>query len=258
MFTCSTLTILTLFDFCGFSTEYFQSPKYRRFRNIIFIFHIILVVVVTGHFGRIQQYFRNTEIGRLNAFNEYTQYSLLLASYWIILIESFVQRKNQRIFWRIYGNCELNSDAYNNQWFLVKVLEYLLISCAANTIAIYMDIVPRDLWIAFMIPGYVNHFRIFFYVLQLELIQSKLQIIEKELSMYRMDQNIHFFRGFQQKYREMCALIVNVNETYSISHLSTLMSQLYFFYSNVNWGYLHFGVYTGFYMTSMYSSEHVV
>lgn len=249
MFTRGTRLILKLFDFCGISTEYSHLSTYPRIRDYIFTLHILLAVLLTAYFGNINQYF-HTQHASLDAFNECTQYALLLASYWIILIESYVKRNNQRSFWQIYENCEINCDSYENQWLLVKVFDYLLISCAANTIAIYWNVTPIDVWLAFMIPGYVNHFRIFFYLLNLELVRSKLQQIEKDLSTYAVKQKTHFLLCIRCKCHELCALIENMNGTYGISHLSTLLCQLYFFYSNVNWFYLHFNSYTGFYMTS--------
>lgn len=191
----------------------------------------------------------------LDAFNESTQYISLLASYWIILFESLVQRRNKRAFWRTLNCCENGKDISIGRSYLIEIIEYLLISSVANAIALYWNIELRNVWIAYMLLVTANHIRIFFYIMHLEIIKSKLEQVKQELFVENVTYTSDLLRAIRCKHYKICKLIANINDTCNISHLSALMSQLYFFYSNLNWTYLHFNTYTGFYIFSMYSEN---
>lgn len=241
--------ILKFFDFCGFSAEFFRSPKYRLFVNFIFTLHILLAVFLSVYVVKIKQYFYS-KYAALDAFNQCTQYISLLLSYWIIFIESSVQRRNKRAFWQILNYIEKFSI---QRTYLIAIIEHLLVSSVVNAVAIYWDIESRDMWIPYMILLYTNHLQTFFYIFHLEIIKSKFEQIRQELSVDNVDYTKEFLHAIRHKHQRICALIANVNDTYSISHLSTLMSQLYFVYSNLNWTYLHFSIHSAVYISSIYS-----
>lgn len=213
--------------------------------------HILLAVFLSVCIIRIKQYLY-AEHSLLDAFNETTKYVALLISYWIILLESRAHRKRQRIFWQLFRSC--GHAVYEDCDFLLTVAEYLVGSIIVNGIAIYWRMVPRDSWIAFMISGYANHLRILFHILHLQLIRTTLRAIEKSLLLHRTGDSATSRTISKTRYDHylVCELITNVNETYSLAHLSTLLCQLYFCYSNLNRAYLHADVYTGFYIISAF------
>lgn len=253
MFARRVVLILKFFDFCGFFTEYSYSNRYQQVIYIVFILHIFFAVYFTFFLRCVLFSIRSLKL--LDSINEFVQYQSSLHSYYILIIESFVHRKKQRFFWKIYKKIEDRSN-FKCRLYSLKLIEFFVVLFVTNTICLYLSNIETHVWLGYTILNAINNIRLFYYIFYLELIRLELKCIEKtikemiELSrfsiVYYQHRNI-YFKKIRDYYAITCELIDHLNEIFGLSNFSTMIYHFFYLFTILNYAYLHFDDYSIFY-----------
>lgn len=253
MFSRRVAFILKFFDFCGFFTEYSYSPAYQLVIYIVFILHICFAIFFTLFIGYVLFSIKSLKL--LDSINEFVQYQSSLHSYYILIIESYLHRKEQRCFWKIYKQINDKTN-FECRSYSQKLIEFFVVGLVTQSITFYLTYVNISVWFAYAMLNIINHFRLFYYIFYLELISSELEFIETkikkmvELSRFSFEycqQRNSYFRGIRVRYAVISELIGHLNKIFSSSNFSTMMYQFYFLFTSLNYAYLHFNDYSLFY-----------
>lgn len=253
MFSRRVSFIIRFFDFWGSFTEYSYSPGYQKVIQIVFILHICFAVFSTLFIGYVLVSINSLKL--LDKINEFIQYQYSLHSYYISLIETYLHRKEQRSFWKIYEQID-DKSGFKCHSYSLKLIEFVVVVFAANVICIYLTDIEINVWLVYTILSVINNVRLFYYIFYLELIKSELKFVEKQINemielshfsyAYGQHRNRHF-KDIRIRYSIICDLIDHLNEIFSSSNFSTILYHFLFLFTSFNYAYLHLTDYSVFY-----------
>lgn len=260
--------LLKFFDICGFYTEMDHLKSGSKGSITIFILHIfwalgtiVIVVTFTMHtraLAGVLPYMVNTALQNICG----------ILTYWVIVIESFTQRKNQAKFWHIY-QCIRTDQPHHRAHQKAYLNAYLI-----RLMSFFTAMIPNDLYLMYYFLNFVENYfffrftffffvtiyqiRIFYYLFHLELIKYELIAIKNALK------NVAFVRDFKinsspivhhtngrlrgsnrmkpiyKHYSLICELNDCVNQIFGWSHFVTILYCFGLPLTDANWAYTSF------------------
>lgn len=194
MFSKLIVYTLNFFAFCGFYPEFFGSLAKRINSQFIFIIHIFLGMFFVYYFQLV------FSIDKLKEFTVEYLYSFIaflsaILTYWVVIIESYLNRNNQKKLWRILQQIDRYYAQHNHVCFrsylakywgfsVSNLIIYFLLFCQ-----FFMTFEYGSLFSTIFLVGFLLCFmvllefctrRIFYYLFYLEVVQFELKLIETE------------------------------------------------------------------------------
>lgn len=227
--------VLIVFGFCGFQPELKTSFLYRKLSLLVFTVHVMISSVFTFCLFKFTFWiWVNMFSSKLHMVNEFGQFYVVLLNYWVIIIESFCQQKNQRQLWQVFRNNHKYSCLKMKSFFL-KFLTYITIyTILTGYILINLQLNVHLGILIVSILGLlleVSRMRIFFYIFYLELMKIELKTIENVLipefksKVFISNRRnvINQSRWIQKYYQSIYKLNVCINSIFGWSNLSTIL-----------------------------------
>lgn len=244
MFSKSIVLLLKYFELCGFQPEYQNNNKKKDL--ILFICHIILALFNTYiliDYGFFQK--NIILIHPVRSFNHLFPLSSVLFAYWIIIIESYIQRGKLRKFWILLqdldGQFNVN-DSAKLSLFMFQFIEYLiatvilcLILCPFFLVKTYTKLI----WVVQILLTRMCQNRAFFYTFHLNLLEYQLKNIKNEIKTPVWRCNEKFLLKFQQNYEIICRMVDCINSAFCCSRFATILSLFHVTLADINWTYTH-------------------
>lgn len=240
--------LLKFFDISGFHTE--TSIAKRKGPLINFTIHVIWASTLTIFLLSVsRQPIILTEALAYSA-NYLLQNVNGMFTYWVIILESFVQRKNQQKFWKIFKQI----DEYRKigglmlRKYSIKFIHFFgVITIIQTYFVLYFLHVNGNHFIFFRIAYFcfvaMYQCRAFYYLFYLELIKCELKKIKNKLedmvtgswrirNDYRIEKSV---KNLNRLYRQIYALSVLINEIFGWSNFTTVIYCFHLPTTDFNW-----------------------
>lgn len=199
--------LLNFFDICGFYTETKEKTKSR-----IFIVHSLWAFILTCFCVACSTEPMILGDGLPYLVNELLQIMNGMLTYWVIIVESYVQRETQRKFWRIYRFIDTMKTSCTRKFLRIyyfKFVEYLVV---VAIIQLYFTqhfthyVKHYSLFrICYLFSQIIYQYRVFYYLFYLELIKFELKMIKNELKdMVSLSQFQHSFARCTRRRHKRC------------------------------------------------------
>lgn len=183
MFSKWIIFLLKCFDWCGFYPETSNKSKHYTF-IIQCVWAITLTIFIIAFLmqpillNESLPYIVNIMIQTVNG----------MITHWVIIVESFVQRKKQRTFWKIYEHIAQRHKHCKNpvtRLYSIFMIQYLVVVTSIQIffMSYYISYVG-DKWyfrIAYLVSQTMYQYRLFYYFFYLELVKFELKTIKREL-----------------------------------------------------------------------------
>lgn len=256
--------LLKIFDICGFSTEIQHLQNNSKGIGKICLLHIfwasvttifvITLLIRTKTYSDVLPYMVNTTVQ--NIFG--------LLSYWVIIMESFTQRKIQRKFWHLYRCIHIDrKSSHRELCFRTYSIKLVVFFISITSIEFYLlHSIGFVFRLVFFILYNLIHVRIFYYLFYLELIKHELMMIENSLKVFTLMDD--FKLGFKKNgnqiphgsnerlsapkqmktvykhYSQICTLNDCINEIFGWSSFVTILYCIQHPLTDANWAYSSF------------------
>lgn len=178
--------MLFFYDLCGFNSGLTIISKNSRASYFVYFVHFCIASSLTYFkFSLIFSYYPLHAYYPLGtAMSESLQYFSALYTYWLIIFDSFYHRKTNQNFWALFQllythlkpRAKLNLRAY-----LLKLIELFAATFSINIALFIMNDFNLKIASVYLFLIKICQFRVFYYILCLEVIQSQLQVIEFEM-----------------------------------------------------------------------------
>lgn len=257
--------ILNFYDILGYFSGWSVPSKTGILPYIISMVHILLVICFTFveiHLIPILSVlYEETEI-----INQVLQYSTTLMTYFSTVFDSFLHRKTHKLFWNTFQRIDQQFCCQSNftiKLYMIKCCEFFLVTIFTTIVMfISFDYSMLRIEIAYNFQVLVCQFRVFYYLLCLEVVHFQLQIIESELKIIQNSSNpsstleshtpydfistkfrsfemdrFKWIRGYAECVNEMCDL---VNQFFGWSHAATILFCVYLLLTDLNWFYMNY------------------
>lgn len=244
--------LFTFFDFFGFHTETCGSNRKRSLKK--FIIHIIWACTFTVFIiSYSMQSIVLTEAFAYSA-NYIVQNINGMFTYWAIIVESYIQRKNQRIFWRVYRKIDYyrKVDRTFLRKYLMKFTQFFVFVTIIQIYFVLHFLSVNGYNFIFFRIGYfcfvaMYQCRAFYYLFFLELIKYELKRItseSKKMSIwsiniqngYRIEKSMkNHIKHINQYYRLIYALSECINNIFGLSNLATILYCFHMPLTDFNW-----------------------
>lgn len=261
MFSKSTLFLLKYYDIWGFWTEYFKSSVWKYFLFSLYTFHVIVVAISTFfivYLTLVPHHFPGWFI-----LNEIIKHYGISVTYWSILIDSYFHRDRQRQFWKLLDRIHSNNPhKISFQMYLLKFIKHFVANVFIEVLLISHFYSESTMFLAFITVRVIflelYQSRLFHYLLYLEIIKSKIQILEKDVeNLWKMNQISYFCKGRKLKFpigmgffdkirqiREQYQLIFDVvncvNGIFGWSNVFTILLAFHNAFTSMNWAFQTF------------------
>lgn len=252
--------LFVFFDLYGFSTEFRETPKQRKFHSVILISHIILASVATS---RIVLYLLRPVDDQLGTINDIFKFSALVLVYWLSLFEFYLQRKNQKQFWQYVSEIDRKFCCHQHfklASYQIKMKVYFILSTLAYFL--YLERLVENtgstflyFWMSYVFMCSVFQVRSFYYLFFLNFIKHELKTIELEVDAVLKDfkseqlqkiQKRHVFmiefrqrrlkwiRQYYEIIYQMCRIVNNV---FGWSNIVAVIFHFHLILTDINWFY---------------------
>lgn len=259
--------ILNFFDACGFNSGSSRFSESRRVSYFIFSVHILMATLLTIYEFRLEdEYYAS--LGLSEAISESLQYSTALYTYWLIILDSIVNRRAHQQYWIILQRIDT---CYSCQpkcgirlyifIFVIYFLKTMSILVIRLTISSFVGFTVD---FAYMVLFIVCEIRMFYYLFCLEILQLQLKMVEDEVKTMvfilntagsfrerqslRMDiistcysfelQRMKWIRQYFHCAYNMMDLL---NQIFGWSHVAGISFCFYYLLTESNWLYIHYG-----------------
>lgn len=245
MFSKSIICMLNLFSACGFHPEFNNRPstKQQLISWLIFLFHIALAICLTLY--NIKYFiWLGSKSSKLQTFSGLTEYFYATVTYWIILGESFVQRKNQQKLWKTFHEIDelftkRNTQKY--QMYFIKFIENIALYIITLMLIWMESILSFDTFCAITLLLTLCRFRLFFYLFYLELIKCELKTMEYKAGniLLRKGCRRNGVKYIRQYYQLVYQLNDCINAIFGWSNLLSLLFGMCFIFTDITWLYFY-------------------
>lgn len=237
--------MLRFYDICGFSTETSTTSTNQR----VFLLHILLACLLTlSIIILLTQLYDCVTTDILISVNTYIQLLSALSSYWMIIIESYLQKEAQRKLWKIFeGIPKIFEQRKRPNLFsyFIKFTEYLVVFTAIQiALVIYFILFFGGFFhyqIAYFILVKMYQTRIFYYVFYLELVKHELKTILNDLKCRIVShQSVcsKDLKSAREYYQSICEIVHCINQIFGWSHFVTILFCVHLPLTDLNWAYL--------------------
>lgn len=239
-------SILRVFDICGLVTGSLTKPKYKKIITNITIFHSLLASILTIHLG-FKAYEYYSTLGIIDAINEILHFSTLLATYWIMLINSYMYRHKLNAFWIEYVQIR-HEHVFNSRLFLWMIVEFFAVKVLTIAIFLYENNISLILMLPYLYVSYMSQIKVFHYLFYLRIMRSELTFIVHELdnsSGWQLNQcTIRRITEIRYLHSSIHTLIDQFNGIHSWANVTALLCQFYTLLWTSNWVNLHIEYFT--------------
>lgn len=180
--------LLKIFDLCGFYPETTNNPQPRNKKLKIFGIHCVWAMSLTiSIIAFLMQpillneslpYVVNIMIQTVNG----------IVTHWLIIVESFVQHKTQRKFWKIYEHIKYRHKRCKTpvpRLYSINFIQFSSVSAFIQVffLSYYLSYVGNKWYfrIAYLFSQIMYQYRVFYYLFYLELFKFELKTIKREL-----------------------------------------------------------------------------
>lgn len=177
--------LLKFFDFCGFQTESDINAHKIRAKQM-FLIHFVWIFTLTC-FAISFSLKPKTETALPYWINLLLQFMNGIITNWIIIIESYKQRKIQRKFWHIYEQIKRHYKHCKQpilKVYSIVATQYFVVIIGIQFffLTYYMQHVENSWYfrLAYLTTQITYHYRIFYYIFYLEIIKFELNITKNE------------------------------------------------------------------------------
>lgn len=231
--------LLTIFDLCGFYTETSSIPGKNEFN--ILLFHISLAILLTIFIFLFATQPRFVSDASFNMVNNLVQFISALITYWMIVIESFYQRKYQRRFWQIYWE-QKHASKPNIRIYLFIFIEYTFLFTAIQLILMHYFSVIHGVFVYFLFTAFVYikfyQYRIFYYIFYMKLVQENLRLLEIQFNVEKQGNSMNkHFNLIRKNYQRVHEMISCLNHTFGWSQFFTILFSFHILLTELNWSY---------------------
>lgn len=249
MFSKCIIYLLKYFDICGFHTETKIGGKTEFYT---FLMHILLACFLTASIilYTMQPVFYESKT--ISLVNNTVQFSSAVITYWMIIFESYIQRKKQRQFWTIYKRISernLNHRSPNLRIYLFKFCEFSIIFSCIQLILMKYFMAYRGHFFYFMFTYFVMvkmyQNRIFYYLFYVEIIKCELQHIQYDLKRIvahskqnRIKWKMQRFEKIRNYFQSVYQMVQCINQVFGWSQFVTILFCLHLPLTDLNWAYV--------------------
>lgn len=256
--------ILTFFDMFGYDTGFSPISTGRKSKLFILFVNILFATLFTLYEFCFIIELLNL-VGILDTINELIQYSAALCTYWLIILDSILYRREHKTFWnnleRINGSfCSQCLSLQNYLWYSI---ECILISTILYMCVYATNVFPSTMFsnFVFLILILVWQIRLFYYILCLEIVYHQLKTISNEISIIKSVFNVagegncvhtskmdscefEGIRRIQEYYYCVNTMMDILNVIFSWSQPAVILFCLYSVVTDLNWLYSTFDKFT--------------
>lgn len=237
---------LRFFDICGFFTGSSTTPKYHRITLAIAVWQIFLAIILTIHVAfKVLQFY--ILLGIIDGINEFLHYLTLLCTYWIIFINSYLDRHIVNSFWSKYSKVYLK-DVGNGCLFPLMVIEFFFVKFITIAIFVYSNDIPIVMMLPYLYLSYIVQLKVFHYIFHLRILRFELTHLVHELkssskwsASHRTINRIIHIRYLHDSIHE---LIDRMNDIHSLANVAALLCQFSSLLWTTNWISLHIEFFT--------------
>lgn len=232
--------ILAIFDFVGFNTRSSSCICKIIFCNI---FHLVLF----GFCAYCCVQYIEFILSPVERLNLAVQFCGALFTYALIWIESTTNQNPQRDFWKIHNKIhECYDDRKHFSWqsFIIKFTEHNLITALFMAFLVYTS---SSFHIITLISGLeilikINQFRIFHYMLYLDMIRMNLNIAQVEAikASILIDSVKESVERIRELYQMIFEMVNKLNVIFGFSHLAAVLYCFYCPIVELNWAFVYF------------------
>lgn len=253
------MIILHCFDVFGFNSgiSYLSTNPHTIY--CIYIVHVSIVTFATLFmFWMTVQYY--SVMGFALATNEFGQYLICICSYWFVISESLFHRQSHRKFWLLLDHIDCHFSGQSKTQFrgyALKFIQFFLTTLLMFAIRMIWKIIDSKIDIMYNILFKICQIRLFYYIFCLEIVDIQLKMIEietynvvnllkmKESQLLSIDKSIGLFalrrlKWIREYFYCIHEMIINLNEMFGWSHVTTTLSCFFLLLSEINWTYAHF------------------
>lgn len=239
--------MLIFFDVFGYNTGATKLSNYQRAASFILITHVLMLVYFT--YAKVHLAFELLALYQiLDVINFLLQFSAGLYTYWIIIFDSVLYRKDHQNFWEIIS--KINSlctpqNRFTFRCYLLKLWEYFSFTIVCVVVMISESGVQLSK-IAFLYHVIVKicEVRIFYYIFCLEIFHFHLTTINNDLR--KNKKKLHFLikthrlKWIREYYSYVHQMTSYFNEVFSWSQMAVISFCFCLICSTFNWIYVHY------------------
>lgn len=258
--------ILNFFDILGYYSESSALAKYQKIQLFVFIVQILLATDFTLYQFRFAIELC-TMLGPLEIANGMLRYTMGLCTYWLIIFDSFKDRRKHQHFWKILKRIDTHfcKQFISFRGYLCKLIEFFLVSIIVYIMSYIFRAFPQtDGVLICLTLIIICQIRIFYYVFCLEIINWQLQMIQHELiiikkwssntnqsasnSILRTHKTIDYFnlnrfKWVNQYYGCIVEMTELLNVIFSWSQFALILFGFYSLLTDLNWCYASFDLF---------------
>lgn len=227
--------LLVFYELCGFHHSTRNNKKSIKYLIITVQFSLIFIFTMNGtHY--ILAISENFDI--LGKWNFVIFYFAILTTYWMVIIESYIQMPAHRSFWNVYGRLE-----NVGQWKRLYLFKYAL---HLFTFVIMLGISTQDtmtntgsILIHYFLLFMCNN-RLFYYLLHLKLIKFELEQIKRTLNCHRFNYEsklLVILKNTRKKLQRIYELTNYLNTFFGCSQFGIILISFYTFLTYLNFIY---------------------
>lgn len=247
--------MLIIFDAFGFSSGSTKLSN-RRF-SIAFsrLLNIALISFLTiFKYQYVIQFLSIFET--IDMLNEIFSLSIPLYSWWLVIIDTYLQQHSHKKFWTIVEHINewyCNQSKYNHRPYMLKFMEFFLITSSYALImlassVLHMSDENEDVFIAIVYVVLIKmlHMRLFYYLFCLDLVNFQLEMIDCEIKTIKIcDFSQASF--LSSKFKQLCEysyctfeLVNHLNVVFGWSQVIAIPSCFYLLLTDLNWMFSFF------------------
>lgn len=232
--------LLTYFDVCGFNSGLSKLSKSRGAIHRTNTIHIIMAVFFTLYKVRMMLSFSTVPF--VKAINFTLQYSAALYTYWSIILDSNLKKREHRLFWQTVQRINASYFSQNSSTFTYYSLKFAL--CFITSVSgILIIILMGDLsksevvWMYIFLIKFCEA-RVFYYIFCVEVLQFQLRTIKSTYTCNGRNR----FKWMREYYYSVYEMGCCLNETFGLSQVLAIFFCFYFFLADLNWIYINIQV----------------
>lgn len=245
--------VMTFFMVCGFCSEISSSSSsMNRKTSVVFsVLHIILAAYLTYYLVDIKLLMDKNGT-QLEMINGMFQYSCALMSHWVVILESYFQRKNQRFFFQLLECIDQHQETNAKKMlrnYRIKFLEYFVFYLYL-VINLFEQISNSGAVFAMTLLSALCQARMFYYLFYLETINFELKMIKNKF--IKMIKTIKFRKNLCEKrlndqaayktlirvrktYQHVYEIIECITKSFGWSNIASIFNVFLQLMTDLNW-----------------------
>lgn len=227
---------LNFFDIFGYDSGLSILSRHRKLTYLICVLHILVAALFTVYKVHLTLWLYY-DIGIVEVVNVTMQFSAPTYTYWMIIFDSSLHRREHQRFWNIVQRIDTSYCRQVNafQRFIFKMIAYFSIAISFFLVFQTEDNsnYPGSIFVYLTLIT-VCQIRIFHYLFCLEVIQFQLKVIEHEWKTLNIANCSNEWKRFRGYYATIHELTILLNETFGCSNVAAILFGFYTVLTDVN------------------------